>query len=561
MVKNIRIKKYKKLQDLELNFTPNVNIISGANGTCKTSLLHIISNAYKSITSSCNWINDSFCISVINKLNSSVNPKIESLDKGDKIHNDPASGIVGTLFTVDYFDSASLEFRRHNSSRNNRYALKPKYSKQGNDSLPSCPVIYLGLSRLFPFGEYQNEDTIIHSSNRLPEQYQKEIREIYKELTGISIKDIRTEEVGDIKTRSDFQSAVSEIDSNTISSGEDNLFIIITALVSLHYYFDCVAHYREVESLLLIDEFDATLHPSAQLSLLKKLEDYSSKYKIQVIMTTHSLSTVEKALKDKLNVIYLIDNIDSVFPMKDLSKQKIEMHLYNVSQDEYIPHKIPVFMEDEEARAFLNALFDEHEILTKGLDDGKRFSNVRSLFYLVDANIGSGNLINIFKDSYLTRYTIGSICILDGDQKNILGDSSSAELREYIMTLPGDSSPEKLLMDYSCKLFDEDGNFWKRNEIVDLNYSRKWFEEKLKPEIERIENFVSEQSAGGKRGKERKKRKDLYNKYPKFFKIVQYAWIQDDVNRLEVSKFFGNLHAIFTNLADFYGLDRKMWSV
>lgn len=77
-----------------------------------------------------------------------TNPKIESLTKGDKTHNDPANGIKGTIFSVDYYGHTSLEFRKHNSKLNSRYAVKPWYRPGTTEKLPYCPVIYLGLTRL-----------------------------------------------------------------------------------------------------------------------------------------------------------------------------------------------------------------------------------------------------------------------------------------------------------------------------------------------------------------------------------------------------------------------------
>jgi recombinational DNA repair ATPase RecF len=38
MIKEIKIHRYRKLENLDFNFEPSVNIISGTNGTCKTSL-------------------------------------------------------------------------------------------------------------------------------------------------------------------------------------------------------------------------------------------------------------------------------------------------------------------------------------------------------------------------------------------------------------------------------------------------------------------------------------------------------------------------------------------
>ena len=64
----------------------------------------------------------------------------------------PANGVAGTLFTVDYFNHNPLEFRKHNSKISNRYAVKPYYRRGSDDKLPFCPIIYLGLARLYPFG-------------------------------------------------------------------------------------------------------------------------------------------------------------------------------------------------------------------------------------------------------------------------------------------------------------------------------------------------------------------------------------------------------------------------
>ncbi|WP_221018889.1 AAA family ATPase, partial [Klebsiella pneumoniae] len=47
MIKTIKIHKYRKLENISFNFENGINIISGTNGTCKTSLLHIISNSFK----------------------------------------------------------------------------------------------------------------------------------------------------------------------------------------------------------------------------------------------------------------------------------------------------------------------------------------------------------------------------------------------------------------------------------------------------------------------------------------------------------------------------------
>ena len=187
MIKSINIEQYRKLKRINIQFEKGVNAISGTNGTCKTSLLHLFSNSFQAVTKKCEWVKDDNCLKVLNAVNAITNPKVESLTRGDKKYNDPAYGVKGSLFSVDYYTRGSLNFRRHNSSIMTRYAVKPKYQLGSHDTLPHCPVIYLGLSRLFPYGEYQDDEQIKQINNKLPESYKNNIAELYKKFTNYSI--------------------------------------------------------------------------------------------------------------------------------------------------------------------------------------------------------------------------------------------------------------------------------------------------------------------------------------------------------------------------------------
>ena len=74
------------------------------------------------------------------------------------------------------------------------------------------------------------------------------------------------------------------------------------------YFGSCIAEIlynsiqsnQPVESILLIDELDATLHPSLQFKLLDLFNQYSHDYKIQIFITTHSLSLIEHALEKNI---------------------------------------------------------------------------------------------------------------------------------------------------------------------------------------------------------------------------------------------------------------------
>lgn len=246
MIKKLKVEQYRKLKNVELEFDNGINVLSGSNGTCKTSILHIISNSYQAVSKTAPWIKEANCIEIIKNINSIANPKIEKLTKGDKKYNDPAPGCKGTLYSVDYFDGSTLEFRRHNSSTHsgNRFSVKPQYKKGSKDSLPQLPVIYLGLSRLYAYGEYQNEESITSINKKLPQKYLEEICLLYKSFTGISISYSGQQKMGDIKTRAEFSSEYEGIDSNTISAGE-----IIYLLLLQHWF-----HLDIIMKVLILQE-------------------------------------------------------------------------------------------------------------------------------------------------------------------------------------------------------------------------------------------------------------------------------------------------------------------
>lgn len=54
MINEIDFVNFKKIKDIKLSFYDNFNVISGTNGSCKTTLLQLISNAFKMPTARSN---------------------------------------------------------------------------------------------------------------------------------------------------------------------------------------------------------------------------------------------------------------------------------------------------------------------------------------------------------------------------------------------------------------------------------------------------------------------------------------------------------------------------
>ncbi|WP_297277062.1 AAA family ATPase [uncultured Brachyspira sp.] len=546
--------KYRKFENITFEFNKNINIIAGVNGTCKSSLLYVISNSFKKIDKNFEYLKDKQFITITNKITKEINPKLERLVKNSKYYNDPAKNTKGILYNV--ISNNKLGFRKHNSKKADRYAVKPYYRIKNEESLEYRFIIYLGLSRLLPYGEYYNDDLINKINVDFPEKYKNSIKELYKEFTNFDIEYQYNEAVSNIKNRGDFSTNIDGIDSNTISAGEDNLFIILQALVSFEYYYDSLDEdYRDKEefvSIFLIDELDATLHPNYQNKLLDKLEEYSKKYKIKIIFTTHSLSLIEYSLnkKEQINIIYLQDKNNKVDKLDNSNIYKMKQHLLSIGRKKMFENvRINIFTEDEEARIFLNILFDFFE-----KKYGDSFSYIRDKFFLLKMSIGSSNLEKLFnKENFQNEHYLG-ICILDGDQENKVKDKRG----NCILCLPGGKSPEKLFFEYieviinNYELYDSKYNLSKEYSSDDLKEIFNLYK--------KIQLKIEEKSKNNSsKGLEREEFKNHFDKYKKHYKYFFELWIKE--NEEEVNKFYKELNILFKKVAHFFGIDRNEWNI
>ena len=417
-----------------------------------------------------------------------------------------------------------------------RFRLTLNYKRGERQALPLGMVIYLGLSRIVPIGELEDKTQEVRSC--LPIKYQKEITAWYKDITQIPIDEFLVENSNSLKHRATFVSSNEGIDSNTISAGEDNLLIILTSLWSLKYHYEFCTNEQYKCSTLLIDEIDATLHPSLQFKLYELMRDFSEKYKIQIFFTTHSLYLIEAILKNKDTVIYLKSSAaGGVSVMKNPDILKIEMFLNSKTrQDIYKDKKIPIFTEDKQARVFLK------EILNYFSNENENFSRVFSHFYLVDINFGAENLRDLFNEKIISKSFLHAICILDGDKTD---DSASNNLDNKIITLPGKGSPEFIAFSHFLFLYDcSDGcRFWNDSYIESQGWGLEWAELKLKPSIqEQVNNY------------DRDKAKKLFSNHEDFFRHILKDWIQNQNSSL--NQFKDKLKILCKKLAPYYGLKK-----
>ncbi|RZQ51173.1 hypothetical protein C1E23_20970 [Pseudoalteromonas phenolica] len=155
--------------------------------------------------------------------------------------------------------------------------------------------------------------------------------------------------------------------------------------------------------------------------------------------------------------------------MEDPDIYRINMFLKSEIRKEALSDKkIAIFTEDAEARILLT------EIFNCLAEDCEKFARIQHYFHLVDINLGSENLRDLFKDRFLSKTTLKSICILDGDKTD-----NNKGLDARVLSLPEEGSPEQVVFKHLVNMSDDPtltGDFWEQHQVEMEGYSYTWLQ-------------------------------------------------------------------------------------
>ena len=236
--------------------------------------------------------------------------------------------------------------------------------------------------------------------------------------------------------------------------------------------------------------------------------------------------------------------------MDNVDIYRIKMHLENKTINQISSERcIPVFTEDDEARLFLECIFNYFNKINDS------FSKIRQLFFLVDANISSEALYNIFSSGLIVTSAIRSICVLDGDQYN------RADYTKYTIVLPGEKAPEQLVFEYVEKIYKDNNEFWNSQFLLDNGYTKVYCRDNILKDIKNIDKNIQEikNKGGSVKGIRREENKKVFREYEKFFKFVIEYWISDSNNKQQIDKFYEDLRIMFKKVSDFHDISSKEW--
>lgn len=531
MFRTIKINDFRQFRDKEVYLGKYVTVLAGRNSTGKSTILGLLGNSSeikKTVgeTYTQNRFRAEFC----------------EIIKGSKQFDVTGSGKFQIIVDDENGMETTCDFRTtwqkydKEDESADRFRLIPRWTRSDGsvtEAKLERPVLYLGLSRLFPIGESLKvgiKKPKIKFDNDLHEKW---FIDNYTTILSINdaVQAVTNYSIGETDKKSGIGVTTDKYDYLTNSSGQDNLGQILFSILS----FKRVSEKLGTDwkgGLLLIDEIDATLHPIAQNRLFDLLTREAKACKFQVVFTTHSLSLLRYiAEKTEYNGDDHNQNIELYYFTTANKTLDIRRNpaFHTMENDLMIQsiisnsHKVKVYSEDSETRWFLKNLI------------GSYISYVD----ILDVKVGCQSLMTMYRSDaeYFTR----TLIVLDGDVDEKTLSTVPKTIRDKyrnIILLPGGKRPEQVIYEYILGL-ESDHEFWKRAGQYDMTW--QYFKEN------------GPDSSKYKREKEDDKDRDRYKAWfidhEQFFDLARLGeyWIKD--HKVDAEKFLSNFKMAYNAVA------------
>lgn len=439
-LKKLVIEKFRALNNVQFELGDHITVVCGKNGTSKSSILGIAAQIFSFEKDYSSGEEISFHQIAGSSFKSQYSEHFRISDVFDL----PGSMKVGIEINDGYSNmpaTARLELMKRGRIprpvvRNNSTA-----AGQSNTSRNfTHPVIFLSLKRLFPITArtYEVNELAYLTKNK------NDFIKLTNELLNRNSSHVTA-------TEGTISSAVAHgdtYDQESVSAGEDNAGQIVMAIMSFRKLKEEYRNYKG--GLLLIDEADAGLFPTAQINLLKILDRECRSLNLQVMMTSHSPVLIEYAFEQsqqyrrRYKTIYLSNTFGNVQIMEDWSWAQISADIntktINVTSGTSLP-TVNIYFEDGEAEDLFATAMLRQPI--------KKFANPMS-----GITLGCSNYINLIQKK-IPEFSEKSIVCLDADAEKDVKDKDY----KTIILLPGNLPPDQMIFEHLYNLEANDP-FW-----------------------------------------------------------------------------------------------------
>jgi predicted ATPase len=386
VIKSIDIKNIRGL-DVTLEFTWPVMAIGGINGAGKTTVIQVASSAYAKQKGGRYY-----------KLGDWIRNALQGESPAVK---DPAH------VSFNFWDETN-SFQVPYSAANTRW----RYPRRGN---PERHVEFIGIAAFAPRIERKDRTHVFRSRLQVTnsEELDPRLVESVSKILGCSYEQAKLNTVGILKgqwneTFPELKRGGYIYSEPHMGAGEQKIVRLVHTLENLPKH-----------SLILLEEPEITLHPDAQCGLAWYLMTLSKRKGHQILVATHSTEIFETLplrarallIRDREGNPQVLHNVRYLTAARELSR--------NVRSNKDI-----IFVEDIVAKGLLQEIFRRHN---------------RQLLESAEI-VPIGNTDDVQRMVLLFReQSIRAIGVRDAD----VGDNPASGM----FSLPGDRSPEELLLD------------------------------------------------------------------------------------------------------------------
>lgn len=531
--KEIKINDFRALKNQTISLGKYLTVLSGFNGTGKSTLLGLLGNSSELKASEGRPINSpQFSADFKDLFNGSPTHDTTGSDKFEIfVYNDDGTLSESRKYRITWQNDKKKAKKRF---RLIPYQINPVTKRKVNDAKFKYPVLYLGLSRLYPLGEIPDSEyskkNITFASDEEKNWYESNHSKILS-LYDENILNYEDVSIPNISSRHKMGIVTDKYDEKANSAGQDNLGQILLSILS----FKRLRQQNRFTDggLLLIDEVDSALHPVAQLRLIELLTQSAKELKIQVVVSTHSLTILERICpqaqldeNQNIKVVYFDNSnrnlvIKENIPFIDI-KNNLLIQVSGCQQ-----YKIKLYCEDNEARWFIKHLIPE---LIPQLDFKEVSFSCTQLIDLLNAD---------------PEYFSKNIVVFDGDVRNSQLKNITPVLRRnptYIV-LPStnqENTPKEELLNPELELY---------NYLISLDASHPYWTHNNTAFSYRYLREVGPDSSEYTQEKKRDRTKKWFNNHIQYFEetCVMDYWIKDHSEKVET--FINNFKEIINKIS------------
>lgn len=490
--KELILEKFRSFEKVTIPLGKNITVVSGVNGVGKSNILSLIASG--------SGINKK------SKLGSNFQPEFYDFFNIDVDENYKDYKMILKYFdSEDNFALAKRLSFKDDTVRNRGIRIIPRTTNGvipgqtttqaaedaknkygvGGAGRVLIPTIYLSLSRLYPLGEKKLGSAVVNKIRKNNPFAQAgaraKYREWYNEVIPGAIKEDADVSIIEKKacSRASVHMDIHNTPTLSQSIGQDNIGNIISALTEI-YLLSLESEYKG--ALLCIDEIEVSLHPDTQVNLLDLINRLSDELKLQVILSTHSLTVLKKSLKlekkdsDKYKVIYLkIPSSPQVSRIKSYDLLKADLFGYL----EYNKVKVRTYFEDEVGRELFNELTEAYMDIYSAVKDKREEQvlrnahSVKDHIKINDKIIECGPIDNLCKDLNKIVTHCGCDELLD------ISRADEKLFKRIIIMLDGDARLQKNkpnVCDYLEKYYNpKDFGFSERDHTPNIIFAPGFF--------------------------------------------------------------------------------------